>query len=149
MDAARATIDAVPLPPPNTFSLRRYEGGFRAPSERRQAFGRLLRVVKMFEYAQDDPELTSRLESELDRRGGRAPEIVGRLERFIQPLSRGREARAGRLFLWIVGPRPDHAVIIDEGFAGHHGAKRGRRDARRGAEDLRRCLLYTSPSPRD
>ncbi len=67
VDAARATIDAVPLPPPNTFSLRRYEGGFRAPSERRQAFGRLLRVVKMFEYAQDDPELTSRLESELDR----------------------------------------------------------------------------------
>lgn len=67
VDAARATIDAVPLPPPSTFRLRRYEGGFRAPSEKRQAFGRLLRVVKMFEHAQGEPELTAQLEAELDR----------------------------------------------------------------------------------
>lgn len=67
VDAARAMIDAVPLPPPSTFALRRYEGGFRAPSETRQAFGRLLRVVKMFEYAEGDPELIARLEAELDR----------------------------------------------------------------------------------
>jgi hypothetical protein len=69
VDASRARVDRVPMPPRNAFAMECYEGGMHAPTPGRQALARLAYTTSLFDYIREGDEGATRVqfEARLDR----------------------------------------------------------------------------------